>query len=338
MNYTVIVTGSRDWLDQDAVWSALDQRLAENVFSEYDTFLVVHGACPTGADAMAQAWVDDNFDPNIIDSIRYPAQWDLLGRQAGPMRNQLMINQGADEVLAFIRNNSSGASGCVRLAEKAGIPVSLVRINDKEKRMTDTKTKAGETAPKHEDIAHALVAFQAEMKTVGKDKINPHFKSRYADIASITEDVMPTLTKHGLAFSCTPRSADNGYEIVGILLHESGERLEGALPLFGNDAQKIGSSITYARRYLLGSLTGVVTGDEADDDGNMASTTNERARREPISRAAAVPQRNTDEILAEIRATTTRSEALEVWAKHNLDGAPKEIQEQARAHGMSLPE
>lgn len=336
MDYTVIVTGSRDWLDQDAVWGALEDRFAENRFSVRG-FHIRHGGCPTGADAMAQAWADYKCDPQIM-AICYPADWDRLGRAAGPARNKLMVSQGADEVLAFIRNNSPGASGCVRLAQEAGIPVSLVRINDKEKRVTETKTKTTTTTTTHEDIAHALVAFQGEMKTVGKDKVNPHFKSRYADIASITEDIMPTLTKHGLSFSCMPRSADNGYEIVGVLLHESGERLEGSLPLFGNDAQKIGSSITYARRYLLGCLTGVVTGDEADDDGNMASTTNERARRETVSRAAAVPQRNTEEILAEILATTTRAEALEVWAKHHLDGAPKAIQDQARAHGLSLPE
>lgn len=207
--------------------------------------------------------------------------------------------------------------------------------------MTETKTIAGETVietEKHEDIAHALVAFQAEMKTVGKDKVNPHFKSRYADIASITEDVMPTLTKHGLAFSCAPRSADSGYEIVGILLHESGERLEGALPLFGNDAQKIGSSITYARRYLLGSLTGVVTGDEADDDGNMAATTNERVQRQPVNRAASTPRSSSETILAEVMAATTRQEVRDLWEKHNIGGAPATFQSHVNRHAATLPE
>lgn len=202
--------------------------------------------------------------------------------------------------------------------------------------MTETKTKTDTI--QHEDIAHALVAFQAEMKTVGKDKVNPHFKSRYADIASITEDVMPTLTKHGLSFSCLPRSADNGYEIQGVLLHESGERLEGALPLFGNDAQKIGSSITYARRYLLGCLTGVVTGDEADDDGNMAATTNERVQRQPINRAASTPRANPDAILAEVMAATTRQEVRDLWEKHNIGGAPREFQSQVNQHAATLPE
>lgn len=205
--------------------------------------------------------------------------------------------------------------------------------------MTETKTKTATV--KHADIAHALVAFQAEMKTVGKDKVNPHFKSRYADIASITEDVMPALTKHGLSFSCLPRSVgegNNGYEIQGVLLHESGERLEGALPLFGNDAQKIGSSITYARRYLLGCLTGVVTGDEADDDGNQAATTNQRAKREPISRAAAVPTKSPDEMVADLLATTDKPSAVALWTQYNLDGAPKHIQDQVRQHIFNLPE
>lgn len=332
MNRTFIVTGSRDWSDVDEVVQAL-----ENRFSRIGKGLmyVVHGNCPTGVDAIAQAWVDSKDEPDII-AVRYPADWDLLGRGAGMARNKLMVDQGADEVLAFIRNNSPGASGCVRLAKKAGIPVTLVRINDKEKRVTEKKTEP--TAIKHESIYHALVAFQAEMKTVGKDKVNPHFKSRYADITSITEDVMPTLTKHGLAFSCLPRLAGNGYEIQGVLFHESGERLEASLPLFGQDAQKIGSSITYARRYLLGSITGVVTGDEADDDGNMASSTTERTQGQPVNRAASEPVKDPQEILDEILATTTRADALVLWAKYNLDAAPKEFQDKARAHGMALSE
>jgi hypothetical protein len=203
--------------------------------------------------------------------------------------------------------------------------------------VTETKTKTATV--KHPDIAAALVGFQAEMKTVGKDKVNPHFKSRYADIASITEDVMPTLTKHGLAFSCAPRAAaDNGYEIVGILLHESGERLEGSLPLFGSDAQKIGSSITYARRYLLGCLTGVVTGDESDDDGNFASSTNERTRTQPMNRAASAPRASTEQILGEILSATTKSQVRDLWEKHNVGGAPQTIQDQILQHANTLPE
>lgn len=334
MNSTYIVTGSRDWNDLDSVWSAL-----ENAFSQVgnDLMYVVHGDCPRGADAMAQAWVDHKDEPDII-AVRYPAQWETFGRRAGHVRNQLMVDQGADEVLAFIRNNSPGASGLVRMARKAGIPVSLVRIDDKEKRVTETKTKTTVVEPKHEDIYHALVAFQAEMKTVGKGNVNLHFKSRYADITSLTEEVMPLLTKHGLAFTCLPRSTDNGYEIQGILLHESGGRLEAALPLFGNDAQKIGSSITYARRYLLGSVTGVVTGNEPDDDGDMAATTSQRVERQPINRAASKPKGNPAEILAEVEAAATKDEVRALWTKYNLDAAPADFQAKIQQIALGLPE
>jgi hypothetical protein len=201
--------------------------------------------------------------------------------------------------------------------------------------MTETKTKTVTTA--HPSIAKALIAFQAEMPTVGKDKVNPHFKSRYADIASITEDIVPVLAKHGLAFTCQPRSADNGYEIVGKILHETGESIEGALPLFGNDAQKIGSSITYARRYLLCALTGVVTGDE-DDDGNMASTTNERVSRQPVSRAASAPTVNTDQIIGEMLEATTKKQVRILWEQYNVGGAPGIVQAKIQAHAATLPE
>lgn len=200
--------------------------------------------------------------------------------------------------------------------------------------MTETKT----VSMTHDTLAKALVAFQAEMKTVGKDKINPHFKSRYADISTITEDVMPTLTKHGLAFTCLPSGAGSGYEIVGVLLHESGERLSGSLPLYGNDAQKIGSSITYARRYLLGCLTGVVTGDEPDDDGAMAATTNERVTRPAVNRAASTPTKSTDEILEEMLATTSKRQVREMWDTYNVGGAPKDFQARIQAHALTLPE
>lgn len=204
--------------------------------------------------------------------------------------------------------------------------------------MPETKAKTATTAADGSTtIAEALVAFQGEMKTVGKDKINPHFKSRYADIASITEDIMPILTKHGLAFTCSPRSADNGYEIVGRLLHVSGDMIEGALPLFGNDAQKIGSSITYARRYLLCALTGVVTGDE-DDDGNAATTTSERVTRPTVSRAASKPTATPEQMLSEALAATSKGQVRALWEQYNISAAPAEVQQQIQAHAMTLPE
>ena len=135
-----------------------------------------------------------------------------------------------------------------------------------------------------QSLAAALAAFQAEMPTVPKShrasvptKSGGSYSYTYADLADVSAAVTPLLAKHGLAFSCCPRPADRGYELVGRLLHTSGESVEGSLPLNGTTPQEMGSSITYMRRYLLGALTGVVTDD--DDDGRQAQVAAKRQQR-----------------------------------------------------------
>ena len=127
------------------------------------------------------------------------------------------------------------------------------------------------------ELAAALAAFQAEAPTVSKGKTakvptkaGGSYSYTYANLADVVEAAYPLLSKHGLSFSCVPRNREGGgYELVGILLHSSGESLEGSLPLSGNTPQELGSSLTYMRRYLLGAMTGLVTDD--DDDGAAAS-------------------------------------------------------------------
>lgn len=122
------------------------------------------------------------------------------------------------------------------------------------------------------NIAAAIAALQSELPVVGKTKTaqipgrngGQGYSYTYADLGDVSAAVMPLLGKHGLAFSCAPRAGERGYELAGALLHTSGEVREGALPLHGNDPQALGSAITYARRYLLGCLTGVVTDDDPD--------------------------------------------------------------------------
>lgn len=134
-------------------------------------------------------------------------------------------------------------------------------------------------------IAAALAAFQAEMPTVHKGKRAEvgKYSYTYADLADVTEAAMPRLTTHGLSFSSSPQRAEGGYELVGTLLHTSGESLSGALPLRGNNPQELGSSITYMRRYLFGCLTGLVTDD--DDDGALAQKQQRQQRRQPAKKA-----------------------------------------------------
>lgn len=120
------------------------------------------------------------------------------------------------------------------------------------------------------ELAKAIAKAQAEMKPVKRENENPFFKSKYADLASVWEAIKP-FQANGIAVTQMPFDAGEG--MIGIttqLTHESGEWMNGslALPLSKADAQGVGSAITYARRYALGCLTGVVT--EEDDDGNLA--------------------------------------------------------------------
>lgn len=121
-------------------------------------------------------------------------------------------------------------------------------------------------------IASALVKAQSEMSNAKKGSNNPFFKSKYADLNSIREAVLPVLNSHGISV-LQPTFSENGKNYVRtILLHESGEYLESLTEIIfakQNDAQAQGSGISYARRYGLQSF--VCIGAD-DDDGQKAMT------------------------------------------------------------------
>lgn len=118
-------------------------------------------------------------------------------------------------------------------------------------------------------LAQALVKFQADLPDIGLDSENPHFKSKFASLPKITKIVLPKLAENGLSFTAGGVVYEGQFGLSATLLHESGEERSGFFPIIATDPQKIGSAITYARRYLLASLTGIVA--DVDDDGNGAS-------------------------------------------------------------------
>ena len=85
--YAVVVTGARDWADGDAVWGMLNLELAKATRVGGDAnFVIIHGACKTGADAIASKWCKQRREIELP----MPAQWDEHGKAAGPIRNNQM--------------------------------------------------------------------------------------------------------------------------------------------------------------------------------------------------------------------------------------------------------
>jgi len=129
-----------------------------------------------------------------------------------------------------------------------------------------------ETEKKPLTLYSALAAAQAEMGRAAKDSTNPHFKSKYADLASVMDACMPHLSKYGIAVIQPPEDFEDGRRYCKtILVHgATGDSVECRVPLIigKNDMQGYGSAVTYARRYGLMAMAGIAPDD---DDGNAAA-------------------------------------------------------------------
>lgn len=120
------------------------------------------------------------------------------------------------------------------------------------------------------NIATALVKAQKEFGPALKSSTNPHFKSKYADLAACVEAVIDGLNNNGIALIQPMHESDNGVTVETLFVHESGETLSAGklhVPAAKQDPQGYGSALTYARRYSLMAACGIAP---EDDDGNAA--------------------------------------------------------------------
>ena len=133
----------------------------------------------------------------------------------------------------------------------------------------DMNAKA-EARSDHPGIYAALAAAQMEMGRALKSTDNPHFRSKFADLAEVVAACRPALNAHGIAIFQPLREIDGKLCAVTILAHVGGETLECPVPLLvqKHDMQGLGSAITYARRYGLMAMAGIAP---EDDDGNAAA-------------------------------------------------------------------
>lgn len=126
-------------------------------------------------------------------------------------------------------------------------------------------------SPEVGDIAKALAGAQGAMKPAAKDSENPHFRSSYADLASIWDACREQLAAQGLSVVQGASAEGPKVTVETLLMHASGQWIRSALTMTARDAtpQSIGSAITYGRRYGLAAIAGVAP-DDSDDDGEQA--------------------------------------------------------------------
>lgn len=116
----------------------------------------------------------------------------------------------------------------------------------------------------------------ASIKALAKDENNPFFKSKFISLSSILEEAKRVCLENNFIFLQTPTMKDGKEILITELRHIAGEKISCEMPLVRkeqDDPQKLGASLTYMRRYSLTSILGI---QEADDDGNMASSTTKK--------------------------------------------------------------
>lgn len=176
-----------------------------------------------------------------------------------------------------------------------------------------------EKSPSIVNLAKALLTFNVKVGKISKDASNPYFKSKYASLSNILEEIAMPLAESGLVFSQLP-SGDNG--LTTILIHaESGEYLQSEYYMHPtkNDPQGTGSAISYARRY---ALTSILALNVEDDDANEAAGNN-------TSKTSAAPMpekpwldknsKKYDLVVEKLKAGTTTINQVSQFFKLNKD-------------------
>ena len=132
------------------------------------------------------------------------------------------------------------------------------------------------------ELFKALNKAQSQVETVKKDATNPHFKSKYADLASVWSAAKGPFTSNGLFVVQTPLECIDVAVVETLIGHSSGEWMSvtTTFKMVKNDPQGAGSATTYARRYVLMGIAGIAP---EDDDGNAASQPTQTFQKKPQS-------------------------------------------------------
>jgi len=163
------------------------------------------------------------------------------------------------------------------------------------------------------ELYKALAKARTEFTKVKFDSMNPHFKNKFASLASMHDATVDALSANGLTILQLPTDLDGRFALKTVLAHVSGASIETTLPMppTKNDCQGIGSAMSYARRYSYAAILNIV--GETDDDGEVAM-----GNTETITKSEA----NTLSKLIEATDTDT-SKVLSFYKIKTLDKLPK---------------
>jgi len=170
-------------------------------------------------------------------------------------------------------------------------------------------------------LVEALVKVQGQLRSAALTKKNSHFNSKYSTIEDVWDVCRRPLSENGLAITQTYDSAEGVIYLITTLRHVSDQWIESKMPLLlpRQDSQAIGSATTYAKKYSLCALLGIickeddVDANDKDDDGNSCAeekpAKNKKTDDDGNSCAEEKPAKNKKTV--EIN-TITKDQALEV--------------------------
>lgn len=118
--FKILVCGGRDYTDRQTIHRTLDATLQKARDEGYKHIRLIHGAA-RGADTFSEEWAKLRG----ISSTAYPANWNLYGKAAGIIRNEQMLDQGPNLILAF--PGGRGTAHMTSIGKRAGVPVYEVK-------------------------------------------------------------------------------------------------------------------------------------------------------------------------------------------------------------------
>lgn len=327
----VLITGSRGWTNREFLWARLGSLLSR--VQQGEVLTIVHGNAQ-GADRLAKDWVGMcQRVGHDVDQEVHPYLGEY-GRAGGHIRNQAMVDAGADLVLAFILDNSPGATSLVDKARKAGLLIEEFHETT-EVDMTEETTPAEVTPP---TLVERLVAVKREIGAVGKADRNAQQGFNFRGIDAVLNAVAGPFMKHGIVVYPRLQALDKGTATtsggkvmntvvveVEYVFTDGEDSIKVITPgeAFDSGDKCVAKAMSVAYRTALIQALSLPT-DEPDPD------------METYEAAPQVRQMSDDDLLTAINTETDVVRLQEMWPAQGLSARPAHLQAAVKTRAAFL--